>query len=133
MLTPPCGPTPDSSMRLIAMGVASDLASGACGLGSRSLFRTVKGWHSHGFAGDSGSGRLRELCANILGPSDPEAGESFARGMRSVFSIVLEGEPVGTTDDVDDFWRVVARLGEVMEVDVPSAPIRPSGPMIRGH
>lgn len=133
MLTPPRGPTPDSSMRLVAMGLAGELRDGALGLGGRSFFRTAMGWHAHGFHGDLGSDRLREICSLVFGSSDHDAGEIFSRGMRSVFSLRVEGQPEGTTQDVDAFWGTVARLREVTGVELPSAPDRSSGPMIRGH
>lgn len=133
MLMPSRGPTPDSSMRLVAMGLAGELREGVLGLGGRSLFRTAMGWHAHGYSGNLGSDRLREICALVFGSSDEEVGESFSRGMRKVFSLRIDGQPEGTTDDVDLFWSTVSRLGEVTGIDVPSSPVRSSGPVVRGH
>jgi len=133
-------PNYDSSMRMVAHGVARDLARILEGtpesepMGLNSFFRTHSHFRAHGWYGDPSMRRLKEICARVFA-DEPDDHRAFVRGLRSVASIELRDgrDNPGTIDDRDVFWRCVEALGRETGVEMPARPSERTGPAMRGH
>lgn len=115
-------PTHEGNVRLIVLGVVSDVTNPETSrrMGINSIFRLRRAWAAHGFFGMPGAERIRTVCVAAFDPiSDQDSAEAFERGARRIAGIALEGHRIGSEADVDLFWSTVTRLGSALGIEVP--------------